>query len=597
MVTLEQKEQYIAELRMIVERWPKSFVGCIDSKGMKKSTSNRQYLRDFIKEETPLLDSPEYKMGTKLYWILNGITSWDDPRVCCRQCGKSFIGKNVASVREGYVRFCSRRCQYDSPEVKNKTERTCLKKYGVTNPSKSELVTRKISETKSKNNTFCRSIPEEQAYGILSLVFPDLCRQYYSDEYPFRCDFYSPTRNLFMECHFNWLHGKQFYYPDDEFCKRKPDFWREKSKTCPQYVSAIETWTDRDVKKREIAEKNHLNYLVFWNLKEVVEYARKFGLDDETIDAALDGVVQEKSHKCIHSSLELFNKHGMESLNKFKTWKFPFYQVGDSLLNWEINALSTKTLSDNQYSPLVRKYHRSVWSCSEKGRMSPIEYWEKFKEVTDEEWKKFYLSRLRIARSKAEKNGVLKPWVIREGIVNCKQCHCVSYLKPFLAKRLIQTYLSDASEIFCPMNGFSGFMLGASLGCNLRYIGQDINERQILEAKELASFLERSGKVSLGQISLLARDMFEDSGRYDCLVVCPPYGDKEMWNFDFNGVCTDRNLPCEKWMDEILSRYTCRKYLFVVDGEEDTKYDDHIVERLSNRSHFSENFEKVIVMS
>ena len=603
MVTLEQKEQYIAELRMVVERWPRSFVNYIDSKGLKKSTSNRQYLRDFIKEETPLLDSPEYKMGTKLYWIFNGITSWDDPRVCCRQCGKPFIGKNVASVREGYVRFCSRRCQYDSPEVQDQIRETCLERYGVTNAylipdvvqsfkDRKEEIQRKRDETKRLHHSFRDSDNERKAGEILKQIYPDLILQYKSEKYPFNCDFYSPSEDLFMEFNGSWTHGRKFYDPSDETCQETLKEWEEKAKVSKFYVNAIKTWTVRDVSKKKFSEENNLKYLVFWSLQEVVRYANNHGV---FVDFKAK---RGRTPISLQTASDICKEHSSYALSKYKESPFPYPKISDKQIEWEIEALSTRMISDKQFSPMIRKYHQSIWNCSKGRSMSPVKFWEKFKESSQYKWNKFYTNRLvHAGLGILEDDFSIKLGAIRQGFEVLRYCSCVSYLKPFLAKRLIQTYLSDASEIFCPMNGFSGFMLGASLGCNLRYIGQDINERQILEAKEIAGFLERSGKVSPGQISLSAKDMFEDSGKYDCLVVCPPYSDKERWNFDVNGVCTDRNLPCGKWMDEILSRYSCRKYLFVVDGEEDTKYDDHIVERLSNRSHFSENFEKVIVMS
>ena len=45
-----------------------------------------------------------------------------------------------------------------------------------------------------------------------------------------------------------------------------------KSKHTKYYDNAIETWTVRDVKKRQCAEKNHLNYIVFWIEDEVRQY-------------------------------------------------------------------------------------------------------------------------------------------------------------------------------------------------------------------------------------------------------------------------------------------------------------------------------------
>ena len=160
---------------------------------------------------------------------------------------------------------------------------------------------------------------------------------------------------------------------------------------------------------------------------------------------------------------------------------------------------------------------------------------------------------------------------------------------------MINTYLQEFSTIFCPMNGFSGFMLGAAVGCGREYIGQDLNAVQINEAKELSDFLVSEGAIMKDQVQLSVKDVFEDHGKYDCLVCCPPYGLKEKWNFDSDGKCIDKDLTCNEWIKVIMQHYSCRKYLFVVDDSE-TEFDDHITEWIDNSSHFGSNFEKVIVI-
>ena len=42
-----------------------------------------------------------------------------------------------------------------------------------------------------------------------------------------------------------------------------------KSKHTKYYDNAIDTWTVRDVKKREYLEKNRLNFIVFWSLNDI----------------------------------------------------------------------------------------------------------------------------------------------------------------------------------------------------------------------------------------------------------------------------------------------------------------------------------------
>ena len=49
--------------------------------------------------------------------------------------------------------------------------------------------------------------------------------------------------------------------------------WESKDKK--QYKRAIKTWTVKDVEKRNIAKKNKLNYLEFFNIDEFMEWYNK----------------------------------------------------------------------------------------------------------------------------------------------------------------------------------------------------------------------------------------------------------------------------------------------------------------------------------
>ena len=46
--------------------------------------------------------------------------------------------------------------------------------------------------------------------------------------------------------------------------KKKLNKWKEKAKTSKFYQTAIYVWTDLDVRKRECAKKNNLNFEVIY---------------------------------------------------------------------------------------------------------------------------------------------------------------------------------------------------------------------------------------------------------------------------------------------------------------------------------------------
>ena len=104
-------------------------------------------------------------------------------------------------------------------------------------------------------------------------------RQYKSALYPFCCDFYLPAYDLYIEIQASWTHGGHPY--DAEHDAEKLEYWR--SKHTRYYDAAIETWIQRDVKKRETAKLNKLNYLeIFSNdagecIKQFEEHIKKEG--------------------------------------------------------------------------------------------------------------------------------------------------------------------------------------------------------------------------------------------------------------------------------------------------------------------------------
>lgn len=99
-------------------------------------------------------------------------------------------------------------------------------------------------------------------------------RQYRSIEYPFACDFYDPDSNTYFEFNGSWTHGGHWF--DEKNENDLIELERMKSKHTQYYDNAIKTWTIRDIKKKNTAEANKLNYVVFWKIDEVLEYVLSF---------------------------------------------------------------------------------------------------------------------------------------------------------------------------------------------------------------------------------------------------------------------------------------------------------------------------------
>ena len=158
-------------------------------------------------------------------------------------------------------------------------EQTCLKRYGVDSYNKTQeykdkfkdkeyvkQIQEKIYLVKKQNNSFNTSKYETIIFDKLKNKFPDTKKQYKEKRYPFNCDFYIPSKDLFIEFNGMWTHHTEFFDKKNPKHIELLNLW--KSKNTEFYKRAIRTWTETDIAKKEIAEKNNLNYLVLWNIED-----------------------------------------------------------------------------------------------------------------------------------------------------------------------------------------------------------------------------------------------------------------------------------------------------------------------------------------
>ena len=265
--------------------------------------------------ENRYIDSTSFK--ETLYRIKNNINE----RPVCKECGNpvEFVGKSSVLFRI----FCCNKCSANNKDtIKKKWEtdlknhdgkigwiesnkskdkinnrkKTLIDKFGSLENANKEIYERvketkikrygnpnyvdyiKANETKKKNNSFNKSKPEDICYELLKEKYSDIIRQYRSEEYPFNCDFYIPSLNLYIEyqgSHFHKGHPFDENNPNDinelNRLNEKLNKYNKKS----QYDMMIYTWTDLDVRKRKIAKENNLNWIEFFNINELKEWLVK----------------------------------------------------------------------------------------------------------------------------------------------------------------------------------------------------------------------------------------------------------------------------------------------------------------------------------
>lgn len=140
----------------------------------------------------------------------------------------------------------------------------------------------KVYATMKKNGTLGgpRSKSEIRCYEKAKLKYQDTEHSYFKDSrYPFNCDMYIPSQDLFIECHFSQYHH---YKPFDKNCIgdlaelsrlnhiiNSPYLTNDYKK---EYIDIIKTWTVSDPLKFATFMNNKLNYKIFYTEKEFNEW-------------------------------------------------------------------------------------------------------------------------------------------------------------------------------------------------------------------------------------------------------------------------------------------------------------------------------------
>ena len=159
-------------------------------------------------------------------------------------------------------------CVMNNDDVLAKYHATCVERYGVSCYTRTADFRRKMNNvisTRIRDGAFNSSSSEETLYILLLNCFDesDIIRQYMSDVYDYACDFYIKSRNMYIELNATWLHGGHWYDADSAYDNSVLLKWQKKNTA--YYDNAIATWIKRDVHKCEMAKKNALNYVVFWD--------------------------------------------------------------------------------------------------------------------------------------------------------------------------------------------------------------------------------------------------------------------------------------------------------------------------------------------
>ena len=125
----------------------------------------------------------------------------------------------------------------------------------------------KYYETSKKNHTLGKIKTKAEIklhnYLISILEEKDIIYQYSSDLYPFKCDFYIKSLDLYIELNANPRHGSHPFNPNNP--EDIEELNRLKNDNSSWSKQILVQWPDLDVRKWNLAIKNNLNILVIYS--------------------------------------------------------------------------------------------------------------------------------------------------------------------------------------------------------------------------------------------------------------------------------------------------------------------------------------------
>ena len=144
----------------------------------------------------------------------------------------------------------------------------------------------RMVQSKKQNNSFSTSGPEERLYNILCDEFSpgDIDRQHIDATYPYACDFYIKSINLYIELNGFYAHGNHPFNPESsedleelEYLRMQPQTRILKTGRIGKSYAAMKiyVWATKDREKLKTAVINNLHYIAIYP-----EVIRKYNIEN-----------------------------------------------------------------------------------------------------------------------------------------------------------------------------------------------------------------------------------------------------------------------------------------------------------------------------
>ena len=434
----------------------------------------------------------------------------------------------------------------------------------------------KIYNTKKKNNSFNKSKQEEFIYELLNTLLgeQDIIRQHNTDEYPFNCDFYIKSLDLYIEYQGFYTHN---FRPFDKNNKNDVE---EANVLLLKYKDVWETWTIRDVKKRETAKKNNLNYIELWSVEEAIIFIIKL-LNRKNVNITNDCVIYDTTIKPLNINGQSLSAEYISQLNENETYlliyeifkyynnlEFPVLNLSDDYIYEQLNKLkkfdSSKIYDGNTLSSFGKL-------CNDVCKhMSGVKYYQAafdniispYDAYNDNEMLLNAIKNRILYQTENNKRVVyqIDHSQIIKGLVNSGISKTVSNFKPTLAKWIYDYALSicetesNVKSTYDYSAGWGGRMLAAnSLG--IIYNGTDPNT-----SEELTTFANKFlNNVNIYSYCSESDEIYDKLVEQDIIGSCPPYFKLEQYSED-NSQCYNKYNEYELWLEKYWKETVIKSY-------------------------------------
>ena len=486
-----------------------------------------------------------------------------------------------------------------SNAIRSKTTATILRKYGVTSPAKLPAVVKKMSDTYKDRTGFDNPAQNPEViqkikntnldkYGVESVLgskqfrseaLKKVASQYNLDKEICNVSQIPEIRKKMFankgmsqpEKTMNeFLKNNHFHFDYEAQCGDSGKLWDFVIYKNNNPVMVIEI--DGEYVHALNADPNgsksggHYDHLRFNKLPDGVNYLQ---IDSKRVKDSFAEILRLNN-----VSYEDFIKEMIDSCMK-SPFPYPLYDEHRMIKDYKNLCIFDRETTHNVKlgNSIVSNFHKSIFTSSKDGKPSPVKAWST-PDLLE-----------RCIRNRAIYHGIrgLSSQDVTKGFSVGGIAPKVSVFQPSLARWILKTYTPKSKTVLDPFSGFSGRMLGAtSLG--LSYTGSDIRSDVIVESFNIVNFLKLKG-VTLNVSSI--EDLHIEE-KYDVLLTCPPYGNKEIW---FDG---QQAREEDYYIDMCLQKFQCKTYIFVV--KDTVKYSQYIMKAISNKSHLSESEEQLIVI-